>query len=220
MKAFINDLIPQIQKYSQNLDNLTFLTNHHWISLSEIDLSKTVYIFRSNNILLIAKDGIVNKGSWEYLGNQSLLFETDRQTLLLKHFFVDDDILMLKLDGSEGYVLFVNETKFGKEINTSSDVLSFLEKKYVTQNSPGKPHSIQDIVLPNFKEFEPIATSNFFFGNYDIIKIKFDDGIEGEILKGHSTGQYFYNDSVSGRRYANDKLHCINILYKSLRYNL
>lgn len=226
MKAFINHLIPKIQKYSQNLDNLTFLTNHHWVSLSEIDLSKTVYIFRSNKLLLIAKDGIVKKGTWEYLGNESLLFETDTQTLLLKHFFVDDDILMLKLDGSEDYVIFVNETKFGKEINSVSDIFSFLENKYVSQQFNNDSHeateasSIRDVKVPSFQEFIPITAYNIFFGSYDKIRIRFSDGIEGEINRGHSTGKYFYYDSVSGRQYANDKLVCISLLYRNLKFHM
>lgn len=222
MKAFINNLIPQIQKYSQNLDNLTFLTNHHWVSLNEIDFSKTVYIFRDNKILLISTNGIVSKGSWEYLGNESILFETTTQTLLLKHFFVDDEILMLKIDGSEGYILFVNETKYGKEINSASDVLNFLEKKYGKhKNDPSvKLSDFNDIVVPDYQEFEPIETFNVFFGNFDRIPIKFNDGFEGEINKGHSTDKYFYYDSVSGKRYAEDKLECINLLYKNLKHHI
>lgn len=61
MKTFIADIIPRIQKYSQKLDNLTLLTNQHWVVVDEITNSKTVYIFRPNNELLISKNGKVEK---------------------------------------------------------------------------------------------------------------------------------------------------------------
>ena len=46
METFIADIIPKIQRFSQKLDDLTKLTNHHWVSLAEIKNGKKVYIFR------------------------------------------------------------------------------------------------------------------------------------------------------------------------------
>ena len=75
MKTFLADIIPSIQKFSQKLDNLTLLTNQHWVVVDEIANSKTVYIFRPTNELLISKNGKVEKAKWEYLGNIRLLCE-------------------------------------------------------------------------------------------------------------------------------------------------
>jgi hypothetical protein len=76
MRTYIADIIPKLQKFSQRLDDLTRLTNQHWVSLGDIDQTKRVFIFRPNNQLLISDNGIVEKGSWEYLGNQTLLMDT------------------------------------------------------------------------------------------------------------------------------------------------
>lgn len=43
MQIFISDLIPKIQRFSQKLDDLTLLSNQHWVVIDEID--KNVYIF-------------------------------------------------------------------------------------------------------------------------------------------------------------------------------
>ena len=80
MKTFIADIIPKIQRFSQKLDDLTKLTNQHWVSLGDIADEKRVFIFRGNNQLLISVNGIVEKGSWDYLGNQSLLLETKEKS--------------------------------------------------------------------------------------------------------------------------------------------
>ena len=66
MKTFITDIIPKIQRFSKKLDDLTKLTNQHWVSLGDITKNKKVFIFRQNNQLLISENGIVEKGSWEY----------------------------------------------------------------------------------------------------------------------------------------------------------
>lgn len=73
MKTFVADIIPQIQRFSQKLDNLTLLTNQNWVVLDQFTQSKTVYIFRSNGDLLIAVNGKVEKARWEYLGQNSML---------------------------------------------------------------------------------------------------------------------------------------------------
>ena len=56
MKTFLADIIPKLQRFSQKLDNLTLLTNQHWVVIDEITTSKNVYIFRSDNTLLISQN--------------------------------------------------------------------------------------------------------------------------------------------------------------------
>jgi len=139
MRTFIADIIPKIQRFSKRLDDLTKLTSQHWVSLSDINQSKRVFIFRPNNQLLISENGIVEKGSWEYLGNQSLLIDTKNESYLLKHGFFDENVIALKLDSKNGYAFFVNETKFDDELNTLADIIKFLEKTYITPNRNNDP---------------------------------------------------------------------------------
>jgi hypothetical protein len=65
MKTFFADIFPKIQRFSDKLDNLTMLKNQHWVSIDDILSTKTVYIFRTNNELLISKNGKVEKAKWE-----------------------------------------------------------------------------------------------------------------------------------------------------------
>src|SRR5690625_6646212 len=81
MKTYLADIIPKIKRHSEKLDNLTLLTNQHWVVLDELKNSKFVYIFRSNYELLISQNGKVEKGKWEYLGNNSLLIERKGESL-------------------------------------------------------------------------------------------------------------------------------------------
>ena len=125
MQTFIADIIPKLQKFSKKLDDLTLLTNQHWVVLDELENAKNVYIFRSNNELLISSNGKVEKGKWEYLGNNSLLIDRKEDSYLFKHGFFDENVMALKIDGKEEYAFLVNENRFDGESNSKEKVLSF-----------------------------------------------------------------------------------------------
>lgn len=141
MKTYLADIIPKINRFSQKLDNLTILLNQHWVLIDELKKSKLVYIFRNNFELLISQDGKVEKGKWEYLGNNSLLIERGDGCYLLRHGFLDSNILALKVDGKEEYLFLVNENNYGGDLNSIEKVLYFLELKYlkiISQNEAVK----------------------------------------------------------------------------------
>lgn len=131
MKTFISDIIPKIQKYSHKLDDLTLLTNHHWVVVDEIKKIKNVYIFRKNNELLISTNGEVDRGKWEYLGNNSLLIDKNEKSYLFKHGFFDENVLALKIDGKDEYAFLINENRYDTELNSFSRVIEFINKKYL-----------------------------------------------------------------------------------------
>ena len=131
MKTFLLDIIPRIQHYSQKIDNLTVLTNKNWVVVDEELNRKVVFIFREKeNQLLISENGKIEKGSWEYLGNNSLLIDRKDGSYLFKHGFFDDTVLALKVDGKEEYALLVNEHKFDKLLNSLSSILKYLNLTY------------------------------------------------------------------------------------------
>src|SRR5690554_7964206 len=109
MKTYFANIIPKIKRYSEKLDNLTLLTNQHWVVIDELQNSKFVYIFRNNQELLISQNGIVEKAKWEYLGNNSLLIERNSGSFLFRHGFFDSNVLALKIDGRDEYAFLVYE---------------------------------------------------------------------------------------------------------------
>lgn len=143
MKTFVLDIIPRLQKYSEKLDNLSILQNKHWVMIDQEQGAKIVFIFRQkDNQLLISTNGNVEKGKWDYLGNNSLLIERGEIRQLFKHGFIDDFVLALKVDGKQEYALLVNEEKFKDESLSISFVLTFLDKKYFEEKKKG------DITIP------------------------------------------------------------------------
>lgn len=208
MRTFIADIIPKIQRFSQRLDDLTKLTNQHWVSLGDITQSKRVFIFRANNQLLISDNGIVEKGSWEYLGNQSLLLDTKTESYLLKHGFFDENVIALKLDSTDSYAFFVNETRYHSELNNIGDVLKFLENKYIKNNSPiGGVGSNSAGTIPQGFKYEVLSEQDDYdivFGKHRLYKIKYMTGLVDKVYKGYSSGKYFYLDYMTPKVYCNN----------------
>ena len=226
MRTFIADIIPKIQRFSKKLDQLTILTNHHWVSLSDIANSKTVFIFRPNNQILFAENGVVEKGSWEYLGNQSILLGRQNKSYLLKHAFVDEDILALKLDSLDGYAIFINETKYDREINSIDDVVKFLETKYIKKPTTSPPKTVNEtsnsstIETPSYKETEPKENYDLFNGKHYIITVNFDNGLSGDIFLGGKSKKYFLQYGFNGIQYFDTKKLCVDFLYEQLHKSI
>lgn len=84
--------------------------------------------------MLISLNGSVEKGRWEYLGNNSLLIDKKDKSYLFKHGFFDKNILALKIDGRNEYAFLVNENKFDGELNSFSSVIDFLNREYLDSN--------------------------------------------------------------------------------------
>jgi len=169
MKTFISDLIPKLQRFSQKLDNLTLLTNQHWVVIDDIGNNKNVYIFRTNNDLLISQNGKVEKAKWEYLGNNSLLIDKKDESYLFKHGFFDENILALKVDSKDEYAFLINENKYDGELNSLDKVIDFLTRKYI---EPQLRKNIVDTTGIDLKETKKLKEPEVVLVSYDTDKGK------------------------------------------------
>lgn len=138
MKTYITDIIPRLSEYSKKLDNLTLLTDQHWVEFDPSNKSKIVYIFKRNNELLHSSDGTVIRGKWEILGNNSLIIDIENKSYLLRHGFFDENILALKIDNKDEFLLLINEFKINNKFNSLNSLSEFLNNKYLdTSNENG-----------------------------------------------------------------------------------
>ncbi len=227
MKTYISDIIPKIERFSQKLDNLTLLTSQHWVVIEEINDSKTVYIFRKNNELLISQNGLVEKAKWEYLGHNSLLIDMKQESYLFRHGFIDENVLALKIDSKNEYAFLANESKYEKELNSIDSIQKFLNDKYLdpqarrvmnlTNGGPG-----HDYIAPGYKSKRNGDETTLPVGVSDRLIIEFDDKLKGEIFVKNINGQAYFRGKPEGYwlnvqyLYA-DKEYCINALHYFLK---
>jgi len=192
MKTYFTDIIPKLQRFSQKLDNLTLLTNQHWVVVDEITNSKNIYIFRVNNELLISQNGKVEKAKWEYLGNNSLLIDKNNESFLFKHGFFDENILALKIDGKDEYAFLINENRYNGELNSIDKVVDFLNKKYIEPDLIDTIEKTSDILIENKKNKKPEFVFRILDTNKGVLKIK------TRMSSGYTKGdEVFLNDKLA-----------------------
>ncbi len=212
MKKFTRDIFPMLLRFSKRIDEVTCLTRQNWIHVNDMDNSKIVWIFRGNHELLISHNGAVSRGHWDLLNRDSLLVDIDNTSTLYRQGFVDDNFLVLKVDGIEQYLFFASEIEVENEARTVDAIISMLHSRYFEHNRQiGRIGHIGEL---EYEESPPSRTFDFIFGAYDKIPLKFADGMKGEIYFGLRSGRYFFFDVVWGKKYFDDKRTCIEKYYR------
>ena len=182
MKTHLKSLVENLKHFSKKLDNHTLLTEQPWITRTDNEGDRFVIIFRKqNNELLISTNGRVEKGKWEYIPSMnSLIVERNSGTTLYNQGFFDDSVMILKVDGTDDYQLFVNENKIE---GTIEKLLEKIESKYLDQegnkNSQSPGTKILRKKLPDGRSFEiyPQLENGYTIGDRVTINGEFpEDG--------------------------------------------
>ncbi|MBC7407822.1 MAG: hypothetical protein H7339_05490 [Arcicella sp.] len=128
MRIFIEKILPKILSYSEKLDKLTILIDEPWV-VNDDSQKFTKFIFRKDNSLLISDNGSVTLGKWDLLNKaNSILLEFNNSLKLYNHGFLDEAVLILKIDGGSEYFVLVNQNKI-----PNLDLENYLESKYVNK---------------------------------------------------------------------------------------
>jgi hypothetical protein len=194
------------------------------VVIDDVNKTKIVYIFRQNNELLISQNGKVEKAKWEYLDHNSLLIDKKDESYLFKQGFFDENVLALKIDGTEEYAFLVNETKYDKELNSLDALEEFLDQKYFVQPKvilPQGGNITLKYILPKCRIAKTGLNkllNGIFFDEY---QVDFEDGGKGNIyLNPNYNAAYFEEQDdkelFSPLHYYKDKNSCINALHHYL----
>jgi hypothetical protein len=100
MKEYLRSIIPSIKNFSQSLDKTSLLIDKPWVLIDENhDVQKL--IFKKNKELILSNNGQVTLGSWDYLAEaKCLLIDRGTDKILCNQGYIDEGILILKLDAS------------------------------------------------------------------------------------------------------------------------
>jgi hypothetical protein len=110
VSALLKSLSAQMKNHSATLDKTNILADKPWALIDEeFEIQKL--IFKRNNELVLSRNGKVQIGSWEYFPEaKSLLIDRGGDKILCNEAFIDEGVMILKLDGTENnFFLFANE---------------------------------------------------------------------------------------------------------------
>ena len=109
MKTYILDSINRIKRLGENLDAKNILCNKSWQIFNDTG-EKELYIFQENGDILLSTNGIVSQGKWQYISaNKSILISVKANSYMLHPSFSINNIMAMNLDGTERYMLMIEE---------------------------------------------------------------------------------------------------------------
>lgn len=112
MKTYILDSLNRMKRFGESLDVKTILCNKAWQIFNDTG-EKEMYIFQESGEVLLSNNGIVSHGNWQYISaNKSILISIKESSYMLHPSFLINNILALKLDGTERYMLMIEEHSF------------------------------------------------------------------------------------------------------------
>ena len=197
MKLFLENILPKISSYSEKLDKLSILIDEPWV-VSTNDQRFIKYIFRKDNTLLVSNSGSVVFGKWELLNRaNSLMIASENSTSLYNHGFLDEAVLVLKIDGGMDYFVLLNQNKI-PSLNLENYFKSkYFDEKAENQNSliPKSRSKIQtdkgEIVIEFYTSPNTPSGGDFVFrdgvsapnGKYKIGTMFYVHVVDGKIFK-------------------------------------
>ncbi len=101
MNEILNYFVKSLAAKSLTLKKKSILIEKPW-ALIDDDGEIQKLIFKRDKGLILSKNGVVTIGSWDYYPEaRALLIDRNTDKLLLKEQYIDDNVLILKKDGTD-----------------------------------------------------------------------------------------------------------------------
>jgi len=154
-------LLGSLPTLNLELDNPNLIADMTWFSVSEsADNLKVVYVFRSkSDELLIAKNGKVTDGSWDFIPNTNSVFiRLGQEKKLYNALLLKGHYLILKQDGTKEFILMVNQAYYQRMLEVAPTKIWDLMVKDLRVLLPApKPQAPEPELETQLPEPEPVA---------------------------------------------------------------
>jgi len=102
MNTILKYYVKQLSSFSKSLEKKALFVDKPWAMIDE-EFEMQKLIFKNNQELIMSKNGKVQMGRWEYLAEaRCLLIDRGKDKILCQEGFIEEGVLILKLDGTEG----------------------------------------------------------------------------------------------------------------------
>lgn len=117
MKTYLQNIIPQLQNFSLSLDKTAILINKPWALIDE-DGEIQKLIFKKSKELILSKNGQVTEGKWDYFPEaKSLLIDRGSDKILCNEAFIDNGVLIMKMDGTNNQFFILANQNIIPDLN-------------------------------------------------------------------------------------------------------
>jgi hypothetical protein len=230
MRAYLSNLLPRLQQFSQTLDKKEILIDQPWVNVDD-DLNKVQYIFRRDGSLIMSLNGNALIGKWEYIsGARSLLVDVGGKKLLLNHGFVDKGVMALKKDGFQDAPWVLVNERIIPDLDAEKYLNNLLREKLhikVAEMENGIVFEFSDPYSTGLNEGSQVMVAglqaqdgiykspgnNVYYSIFSKIQIKTDKGLI-------TINKPFFYDISTGNKVFMDLVPARDGYYKFLRSEL
>ena len=161
MKTYLMSIPKSLKGVSDKLNVKSLLCEKTWIVFHEE--TKVIFIFQKGGSLIVSQNGEASKGQWEYIkSNKTILIEAEDVMLLLHPTFVDDVLFVLQQDGTDAYLILIDEEKIDKFVQKTTATINDYLKEISGEERESKQKEEQEkkhqrIMLARERAKEDIA---------------------------------------------------------------
>lgn len=136
MREYLKSIVPQLKSFSESLDKASILVDKPWAMIDgEFELQKL--IFKRNKELVLSKNGQVTMGKWEYFPTaKSLLIDRGGDKILCNEAFVNEGVMILKLDGTQDQFFILANENIIPDLNAIEYLRQLRYRKHKIQVHP------------------------------------------------------------------------------------
>ena len=109
MKTFIINTARGVVSQKKKLDIKSKLMGREWRMLTDEPDIAAKYIFLKDGKLLISINGVSTYSQWQMATESSIIMDEGVATFLYKVAHIDDNLIVLILDGTDSFCFLINE---------------------------------------------------------------------------------------------------------------
>ncbi len=109
MKTFIVNSVKGVVDGKRKFDVSSKLVGREWRMFSDEPAVSCKYIFLKDGKLVLSVNGMSTYSTWQMATPTSIIMDEGVGTFLYKIIHLDEDIIVLNLDGTENYCFLINE---------------------------------------------------------------------------------------------------------------
>lgn len=146
MITYLQNIVPLLRNFSESLDKTSILINKPWALIDEQNEVQKL-IFKKDKELILSKNGQVQIGKWDYFPEaKSLLIDRGTDKILCNEAFINQAVLIMKLDGTNNQFFILANENILPDLNVRDYLLRLRRKRlnlHVTELCDGRNIEIQ-----------------------------------------------------------------------------
>ena len=126
MKTFIVNAARGVAAQKRKYDVTSKLMGREWRMLTDEPDITGKYIFLKDGKLLLSVNGLSTYSTWQMATESSIIMDEGVATFLYKVVHVDDNLVVLNLDGTDNFCFLINEASTSLSKATFEDIQWYL----------------------------------------------------------------------------------------------